>query len=377
MGREHAYSIGIEEEYFIFHLRTRRAITRRDRRFVAGASRRLGAQVMPELLQSQIEVATPPCNSTREAREHLSGYRAALAEEAASRELGIAAIGTFPLAFWREQTATPKARYTALREDLQMLALRNMLCGMHVHVEVPDPSRRVPIMQRVVPYLPLLLALSTSSPFWEGQLTGLSGYRLTAYDELPRTGLPEMLSTEAEYDEYIAALVDADIIPDASHIWWAVRPSLRHPTLELRVADVCTRLADALAIAALFRCLVRMVDRDQPKAAVLDRIGRGITAENKWRAQRHGVAATFVEPFRREAINCAQWLDVVLAQLAPDGAALDCLDEFEHLRHIAANGTSADKQVDVYRAALESSQTKTAALREVVDWAARTTTDGQ
>ena len=216
MAHEHAYSIGVEEEYFIFHLRTRRAITRRDRRFIAGASRRLGAQVMPELLQSQIEAATPPCRTLREARDHLAGYRIALAEEAASRDLGIAAVGTFPLAFWREQTATPKPRYAALREDLQMLALRNMLCGMHVHVEVPEPRRRVPIMQRVVPYLPLFLALSTSSPFWEGNLTGLSGYRLTAYDELPRTGLPELLSTESEYDEYIEALVDAGIIADAS-----------------------------------------------------------------------------------------------------------------------------------------------------------------
>jgi carboxylate-amine ligase len=244
---------------------------------------------------------------------------------------------------------------------------------MHVHVEVPDPSRRVPIMQRVVPYVPLLLALSTSSPFWEGQLTGLSGYRLTAYDELPRTGLPELLSTESEYDEYIAALVDAGIIPDASHIWWAVRPSLKYPTLELRVADVCTRLADALAIAALFRCLVRMIDRDPSKASPLDRIGRGITAENKWRAQRHGIAATFVEPFRCEAVTGAQWLDDLVARLADDGASLGCSDEFEHLRQVAAQGTSADEQVRVYRSALDAGQTKTEALRAVVDWAALTT----
>src|SRR3954463_8733848 len=121
MGQEHAYSIGVEEEYFIFHARTRRAITRRDRRFLAAVSRRLGAQVMPELLQSQIEVATPPCNSTQEARDKLVEYRTALAEEAGNRDLGIAAVGTFPLAFWREQTPSPKPRYEAMREDLQML----------------------------------------------------------------------------------------------------------------------------------------------------------------------------------------------------------------------------------------------------------------
>jgi carboxylate-amine ligase len=377
MAQAHAYSIGIEEEYFIFHARTRRVITRRDRRFLASASRRLGSQVMPELLQSQIEAATPPCKTSQAAREHLIGYRTALAEEAAGRDLGIAAIGTFPLAFWREQMATPKPRYAALREDLQMLALRNMVCGMHVHVEVPDPRRRVPIMQRVVPYLPLFLALSTSSPFWEGHLTGLSGYRLTAYDELPRTGLPELLSTESEYDNYVRALVDAGIIADASHIWWAVRPSLRYPTLELRVCDVCTRLDDALAIAALFRCLVRRLDSDHSGETFLDHIGRGITAENKWRAQRHGVAATFVEPFRREAITCAQWLDELLTQLASDGEALGCVAELSHLQKIAAHGTSADAQVGSYRAALANGDTKTQALRHVVDWSARTTIDAK
>ena len=146
---------------------------------------------------------------------------------------------------------TRKARYGAIMDDLQMIGYRNMLCGMHVHVAVPDVDTRINLIMRLTPYLPLLLALSTSSPFWQGHLTGLVGYRLAAYDELPRTGLPELFRTNDDYREFVAALTWAKIIPDASYIWWAIRPSLNNPTIELRVADSCTRLDDAIAIAAL------------------------------------------------------------------------------------------------------------------------------
>jgi len=236
-----SYSVGIEEEYFVFDARTRRVLNRANKKFLAGARKRLGDRVRPELLQSQLEVLTPPCSSLTEVRANLSSYRLALAEEAAKQGLGIAALGTFPLAYWTDQISTRKARYTVIMDDLQMLGLRNMLCGMHVHVEVADRDRRVDLMMRLVPYLPLLLALSASSPFWQGHLTGLHGYRLAAYDELPRTGLPELFRTQADFDDYVAALVNAKIIPDASYIWWALRPSLKYPTLELRVADSCTQ----------------------------------------------------------------------------------------------------------------------------------------
>jgi carboxylate-amine ligase len=165
------------------------------------------------MLQSQIEVATPPCETMDEARAHLVNYRHALGEAARERKLGIAAMGTFPLAFWPEQQVTKKDRYGALMDDLQIIGHRNMLCGMHVHVQVPDLDTRVDIIMRVTAYLPLLLALSTSSPFWQGHLTGLSGYRLAAYDEMPRTGLPELFRTTADYNEFVEALVWAKIIP--------------------------------------------------------------------------------------------------------------------------------------------------------------------
>ena len=251
------YSIGIEEEYFVFDARTRRAVRHTDKKFLAAVKKSLGDRVATEMLQSQIEVMTSPCETMDEARAQLTEFRACLGDAAKARKLGIAAMGTFPLAFWPEQQTTDKDRYDAIMDDLQMIGHRNMLCGMHVHVCVPDLDSRIDLIMRLTPYLPLLLALSTSSPFWQGHLTGLHGYRLAAYDELPRTGLPELFRTNQDYDDYVAALVGAKIIPDASYIWWAIRPSLRNPTIELRVADTCTRLEDALAIAALFRCEFR------------------------------------------------------------------------------------------------------------------------
>ena len=366
-------TIGIEEEFFVFDRRTRRAARRMDRVFLARARDALGEHLMTEMLQSQIEVATPPCETMEEARTHLARYRRALAEAAAPRGLGIAAMGSFPLAFWPEQEMTPKARYGAIMQDLQMIGARNMLCGMHVHVAVLDGASRIDLIRRLTPYLPLLLALSTSSPFWQGHLSGLRGYRLAAYDELPRTGLPELFRTEAEYEEYVGALVAARIIPDASYIWWAVRPSLSHPTIELRVADSCTRLADALAIAALFRCLVRALDENPALNAGFDRVGRAITAENKWHAQRHGLGATFVDPFSRAPLDAANWLASVREIVAPHAAAFDCGGALAHLDTILVEGSSADRQIAVYRAARDAGGQRLTAVKEVIDWAAAET----
>ena len=367
------YSVGMDEEYFVFDAKTRRAVRRIDKKFLGRAQQDLGDRVMTEMLQSQIEVATPPCANMQDAREHLAHYRRTLGAAAAEHKLGLAAMGTFPLAFWPEQMVTPKARYGAIMDDLQMIGYRNMLCGMHVHVEVPDIDTRINLIMRLTPFLPLLLALSTSSPFWQGHLTGLVGYRLAAYDELPRTGLPELFRTNDDYNEFVAALTWAKIIPDASYIWWALRPSLDNPTVELRVADSCTRLDDAIGIAALFRCMVRALDRDRALNAGFDRVGRAITMENKWHAQRYGIAATFVDPFSRSPLTLPQWLDQVLDFIGEDIEALDCAPDIRNLHRIAAEGTSADRQIDLFTKAKEAGRRRLTAIQEVVDWAGRET----
>jgi carboxylate-amine ligase len=367
------YTLGMEEEYFLFDAQTRHAVRRANRKFLELARDQLGDRVMTEMLQSQIEVATPPCAGAAEARAHLAHYRRTLGKAASEHRLGLAAMGTFPLAYWPEQTVTRKARYNAIMDDLQMIGYRNMLCGMHVHVAVPDVDRRINLIMRLTPYLPLLLALSTSSPFWQAHLTGLVGYRLAAYDELPRTGLPELFRTNEDYREFVAALTWAKIIPDASYIWWAIRPSLNHPTIELRVADSCTRLEDAMAIASFFRCLVRALDRDRALNAGFDRVGRAITQENKWHAQRYGIRATFVEPFSRSPLTLVQWLDQVVDFITEDADALGCVGDIRHLHVIAARGTSGDRQIEIFSRAREAGRRRLTALKEVVDWAAAET----
>jgi carboxylate-amine ligase len=367
------YTIGMEEEYFVFDAGTRRAVKQFDKRFLVGARKALGDHVMTEMLQSQLEVVTPPCESMAEARAHLARYRQALAAAAAERKLGLAAMGTFPLAFWPEQSVTPKARYGAIMDDLQMIGYRNMLCGMHVHVAAPDVDTRINLIMRLTPFLPLLLALSTSSPFWQGHLTGLVGYRLAAYDELPRTGLPELFRTNEDYNDFVGALAGARIIPDASYIWWALRPSMKFPTIELRVADSCTRLDDAVAIAALFRCLVRALDRDRDRNAGFDRVGRAITQENKWHAQRYGIAATFVDPFSRAPMSVKEWLVRVRALITDEVATFGCEAEIAHLERILNHGTSADRQVDIFTRGRSAGKNRLTAIKEVIDWAAATT----
>ena len=217
---------------------------------------------------------------------------------------------------------------------------------MHVHVEFPDPSRRVEVMTRMLPYLPLFIALSTSSPFWQGRATGLKGYRLAAYDELPRTGLPELFRTEPDYDAYVDAMVRSGAMQDASHLWWAIRPSLKYPTLELRAADSCTRLDDTIAIAALFRVLVRYLYGHPEYNADLDVVDRAIAVENKWRAQRYGAQGTFAT--RSGAVAVGDMLGRLLDITVADAEALDCVETLEHCRAIVLEGTSADAQLRIF-----------------------------
>jgi carboxylate-amine ligase len=216
----------------------------------------------------------------------------------------------------------------------------------------------------MLPYLPLFIALSTSSPFWQGRPTGLMGYRLAAYDELPRTGLPELFRGNADYDEYVAALMRSGAIKDASHLWWAIRPSLKYPTLELRAPDCCTRLDDAVAIAALYRALARHLYVDAEHNAGLDVVDRAIAVENKWRAQRYGLQGSFVT--RSGAVAVGEVLDRVLELVAADAAALGCADEVEACRAIVARGTSADAQLKIFTE--NEHEGADIALHKVVRW---------
>jgi carboxylate-amine ligase len=340
------FQFGIEEEYFLSHAQTMQVPSETPDALFQSANFGIAGYIGREFLQAQIEVATEPHYSASEARLELLHLRQNAAAAAAEHGLAVLACGTHPLASWHMAVQSPKERYGQVMDGLQMIGQRNMLCGMHVHVEFRDPTRRISVMTRMLPYLPLFIALSTSSPFWQGRATGLKGYRLAAYDELPRTGLPELFHTKPEYDAYIAAMVRSGAMPDSSHLWWAIRPSQKYPTLELRAPDCCTRLDDVIAIAALYRALARYLYGHTEHNAELDVVDRSIAVENKWRAQRYGAKGTFVT--RSGGIAVGEMLDRVLEQIAPDADALACADQVEHCRAIIAEGTSADAQLRIF-----------------------------
>ena len=369
------YRFGIEEEYFIADALTRGTPRRAVKAFHAAARKHLPS-IQREMLQSQVEVATPPSTDFAEARHVLSELRAGLAEIARTHGLLVFAAGTHPVARWSRQSHTEAERYERLMRDLRMLGARNMVCGLHVHVEVPRPETRVDLMNRLLPFMPLLLALSTSSPFWQGRATGLAGYRLSAYRELPRTGLPDLFDGTADYEHYLRVMIAAGALPDASFLWWVLRPSKNHPTLELRVADSCTRLADTLAVAALYRCLVRLADRRPDLNAGLTGASRAIAAENVWRAQRDGVRATLVDEASGSAVPVAACLETVLALIAEDAEALGCTPEMAAARAIVGAGTSADHQLAVFKEARGRGLAAREALSGVVDWLAATLLHG-
>ena len=364
---------GIEEEFFVVDSETKAVMRRMPQGFFEAAKARLGNRVTSEMLQSQVEITSSVHTTTAAARNELQAMRGMLGEVAAGHGLAILASGTHPTAMWATQRASDAPRYDSVMHDLQMLGQRNIVCGLHIHAEFDDLSRRIDVMGRLMPTIPLIIALSTSSPFWQSRSTGLMGYRLAAYDELPRTGLPEMFKTQAEYDDYVSLLVEARIIEDSSYVWWAVRPSRKFPTLELRAPDSCTHLDDSLAIAALYRSMVRYLLRHPDYRSDLSPLSRAVAQENKWRAQRYGIHGSFVDEERRATVSITDLVRETVALLEEDAEALGCTEDLARCLDICARGTSADGQLMVWKSALGLAETPHDALKAVKTWIAHQT----
>src|ERR1700730_6240408 len=364
------YTFGIEEEYFIVDAVTRAVTRKSTTAFLIALKKAIGPAVTREMLQAQLEVMTKPRLAMADARAELRELRRTVGEIAAQHDLSFFAAGTHPSATRRPPVSTPAARYDGLMHDFQMLGERNLLCGLHVHVEVPDPDARVGLMRRLQPFVPMFIAFSTSSPFWSSRRTGLMGYRLAAYDELPRTGLPPLFADKESFDAYIGTLVEARAMPDASYVWWAIRPSSKLPTLELRAPDSCTRMEDAVALAALYRALVRHLVRNPGVNADFGAVDQAIGDENKGRAQRYGIHGSLVDRRSRRAVPVGEALDGLLAMLAGDIEALGSSAEITHLRKILEIGTSADMQLKIYIEAEARTKSRAQALRAVTGWLA-------
>ena len=290
-----------------------------------------------------------------------------VAQAAAHHGLAPIAASTHPFARWQDQQHVAKERYEVIARDLQGVARRLLICGMHVHVGIADDDLRIDLLNQMVYFLPHLLTLSTSSPFWGGEDTGLKSYRLTVFDALPRTGLPDRYESYAEFERMAGQMVAAGLIEDATKLWWDMRPSARYPTLEMRIADVCTRLDDAVTVAAMTQCILSMLYRlrcNNQRWRIYPRI---LVDENRWRAQRYGVEGSLVDFGKGELVDFAGLVDELIDLVREDAERLDCVAELEHAREIAARGTSADRQLDVFRAARDAGADAQEALRAVVD----------
>ncbi|MEC7763847.1 MAG: carboxylate-amine ligase [Pseudomonadota bacterium] len=363
--KDPSFSIGIEEEYLLVDRETG-DLAEAPEALMEACKADLQDQVSPEFLQCQIEIGTNVCADVGQAREDLKRLRSAVARHAAEHGLAPIAAACHPFSDWKEQHHTDRDRYNDLRRDLGGVARRLLICGMHVHVGIPDPEDRIDVMNQLSYFLPHLLALSASSPFWQGEDTGLASYRLSVFDNLPRTGLPPKLWSWAEFQRSVDAIVELGLIEDASKIWWDLRPSAKFPTIEARICDVSPRIETTLTLAALVQSLARYLWRMKGHNQRWRIYDNFLIAENRWMAQRYGATRGLIDFGKREIVPVAHLVEELIGLLSEDAEALGCLAELEGARDIILGGTSAERQRRVFNDALDEGRTRDEALKQVV-----------
>lgn len=365
---EPPFTLGIEEEYLLVDLESRNvAVDPPPDIFDECESQAGDSLVEHELLRSQIEVDTRVCQSVPEAREDLARLRRLTSDVAARYGLAPIAASTHPFADWHEQHRTDRERFQMIARDLRSLSRRNLVGGMHVHVGIGNDELRVALMNQFARYLPLVLALSTSSPFWQGINTGLKSYRLTVFDGFPRTGLPERFENFSDYQRTIETLRSAGIIADATFIWWDMRISARYPTLECRIADICTRIDDAVSIAALIQSILHYLYRLQREGQRGQDFPRFLIDQNRWYGMRYGCSGGLVDFATDRIVPVEELLADTVEMVRRDAAELGCQAELENTLQIPRRGTSADRQIRCYEEAIKQGRSPDAALHEVVD----------
>jgi glutamate---cysteine ligase / carboxylate-amine ligase len=358
-------TIGIEEEYQIINPQTRQ-LTSYITQFLDGDHTILRErEIKPELHQSMVELGSNVCHSIAEARVELVKMRCMINDLASTRGLAIVASGTHPLSHWQDQEITPLDRYIGVLEDMQELARQLLIFGMHVHIGIEDPEFLIDVMNVSRYMLPHLLALSTSSPFWEGRKTGLKSYRTVIFRRFPRTGIPSHFSSFAEYDSLVGTLVKTGSIPNASKIWWDVRPHHQYPTLEFRMADLCTTVDEALCIAAILQALVLKLWKMRLSNTTFRVYPASLIDENKWRAVRYGIEGKLIDFGRAEELPARQLVHELVEFVDDCLDELGCRAEAEYAYQILEKGTSADRQLRVYE--------ETGSLEAVVDYLAQQT----
>lgn len=341
------YTLGIEEEFQIVdaasgELRSHVSEILEEGRML------LGEQIKPEMIQSMVEVGTGICCNIQEARKDITHLRAGISSLARKHGLAVVAASTHPFSHWKDQTIFDNERYEVIVEENQMLARSLLIFGLHVHVGLADPERVIHIMNAARYFLPHVLALSTSSPFWLGMNTGLKSYRSKIFEKFPRSGMPDHFASHGAFQSYVELLVKTGCIENGKKIYWDVRPHPFFPTLEFRICDVPTRIDDTIAIAALFQAIVAKLDRLIDKNLGFRLYRRMLMQENKWRAVRYGLNGKLIDFGKQKEVPVR---DLILELLDFVDDVLDDLDsrkEVEHVHTILERGTSADQQLRVY-----------------------------
>ena len=347
MSRDGLLTIGVEEEYQIIDA-TGQLRSHIDT-LLAAATPKLGDKVKREMMQSVVEVGTSICENVEEARDQLAEMRGTLAGLLQPEGLRIACAGTHPFSRWHEQEITQLDRYKILEEELQDVVRSLLIFGLHIHVAIPEPELRIEVLNEARYFLPHLLALSTSSPFWLGRNTGLKSYRSVIWSNFPRTGIPPDLGSYDEYENYVQLLVKTGSIDNGKKIWWDLRAHPSFPTLEFRVCDMPTRLEETICLAALMQAICAKLLKLREGNLGFRKYMPALIAENKWRAIRYGIDGDLIDfgkqaevPMRDLAIELVEFVDDVVDDLGSRAAV-------EYVHTILSGDTSADRQLRAFK----------------------------
>ena len=374
---EPTITLGVEEEFFLVDPESRDLIADPDPALFDACERDSGPhKVVHEMLRTQIETNTRVCTSVADLRTALIETRSLVIGTAARFGAAVIASSTHPFARWTDQAVTPKERYDRFAIAFQDTVRRYLVGGMHIHAGFDDADARIRVMTALRRYLPVMHALSTSSPFNGGRETGFKSYRLNVIASLPRTNLPPPFSSRAEFDRLVADYQSMDFIGNGSELWWDIRPAVRSPTVEMRICDICPRMEDTLSIAALYACLVRRLLRKDADEGLPPEPPTELIAENRWHASRYGVLAFLGDFGAGGRIDIEEYVAQLIGDLAEDAAALDCEQDLQRVTEIIRLGTGADRQIDLFRLRRLEGDTVPQALRAVVDLVIAETRDG-
>lgn len=378
MNEEDVITLGVEEELFLIDPESRKLLDDPDPQIFETCEETCGShKVVREFLRAQIETNTKVCGTIAGLRQALRETRKIVVDAAERHGAAAMAASTHPSATLSERAITAGERYQRYAMTFQEGLRRFVIGGMHIHAGFGDEESRIPVMTALRRYLPLLHALSTSSPFIEGRDSGFKSYRLSLVGGLPRTGMPGAFYSRCEYDRLLSEYQRMNFAENGGDLWWDIRPSHKYPTVELRICDVCPRIEDTVTIAALYACLLRRLTRLEREGALPQEPLTELIAENRWVAQRYGVFAFFGDPSSESGrVDIDDFMAELIEELTDDARALNCEPEVRRAQLIVRDGTSADRQLDLFRLRQLEGDTVDEALHHVVELILEETSEG-